>query len=158
VRQEWARNNPERKECFAQAKVIPFQTKDLPKWLCAHFDGTFALSDVQCDHIEPISNTTPQTLEEFIECVKKLHVSVMGLQILCKLCHKVKTKLEAHKRMRLNLIEIISSTIQPSSVLEELDTVVLRKIANAVQGMKGTVNEERKIFEKKFDQLCKKYL
>lgn len=158
VRQEWSRNNAERKDCFAHAKVLPVHPEDLPRWLCEKCDKSFALSEVQCDHIIPLHNTVPQTLDEFIECVKRLHVDIFGLQILCHTCHKFKTKFQANEKMRAHLIDFIEIYIQASLVLESLDTQVLKKIAKAVQGMQKPDERERKKFERKFDTLCKKYL
>ncbi len=155
-RQEWSRNSPARKECFAQAKVIPFQTKDLPKWLCAECDESFALSDVQCDHIIPIANTTPQTMEEYFECVRKLDVDVSGLQILCKSCHKLKTKEEARGRVRETFFKTIHKYISPSPALDSLDTTILKKFNTAILRMEseGMSNRGKWAYEK----LCEKYL
>jgi 5-methylcytosine-specific restriction endonuclease McrA len=154
-RQEWSRNNPERKKAMDDVK---FKLDGLDKWKCENCSQLFAKSEMDVDHIYAIGNSTPVTLEEFQECISKLHVESFLFDVLCKPCHKMKTKEEARERMRKNLMEAISYYVQPTSVLETLDTQILKKMSTAVKGMKNSAEKQRKRCEQKFDELAKKYL
>ncbi len=60
---------------------------------CNHCKQLFAEKEVQIDHIEPISTFT--TWEEF---ERKLFCDITNLQVLCKVCHKKKSAVEAGER------------------------------------------------------------
>lgn len=104
-RKEWSRNFPARKQCFDNAKV----TKDgeLVKWTCAACKLPFAYSETQCDHVFPIQNTIPRGHQEFVICSERLHVSVDGLQVLCKRCHQVKTRKDNDLLKKKKLVKSI---------------------------------------------------
>lgn len=138
--------------------AVKIKLDGLDKWKCENCSHFYAKSEMDVDHIFAIGNSTPTTLDEFQECIEKLHVESHLFDVLCKPCHKIKTKAEARERMRKNLMEIISAYVQPSSMLEALETQILQKMSKAVQGMKNTADKQKKRFEKKFDELCKKYL
>ena len=103
MRQEWSRNNPERKECFKSAMTKP---NPHPKWKCTQCSGEFAQSEVQCDHIDPVRNTIPKTREEFLASFERLHSS--NLQILCRRCHNGKTKQDAYDKKYKDAIATIA--------------------------------------------------
>jgi 5-methylcytosine-specific restriction endonuclease McrA len=155
VRQEWARNNPDRKECFLRAKLIPFN--GLQKWECAKCEYAFALSEVQCDHIHPIGNTTPQTYEEFLGCLQRLHSS--ELQILCRGCHRLKTKQDMHDKKYTEALMNVSCYLQmfPAFIMRQLtDFKVLQKFDNTIKKIK--VYEQNQKYIRKLDKLKEKYL
>lgn len=60
---------------------------------CAQCEKDFPQSGVQVDHIEPIGSC--KSWDEFIE---RLFCEADNLQVLCKACHKKKTKKENKKR------------------------------------------------------------
>ena len=154
-RQEWSRHNPERKQCF---NMVKFKNDNTPKWRCEICRQLVAQSECDCDHINPIANATPETLDEFFECMKKLYCGILGLQILCKNCHKLKTKSEVHDRMRQKLLIPISKYIYPTSVLDATPTNILKQMAKAVQDMSHTDEKKKKRAQRKFDALSEKYL
>lgn len=158
-RREWTRHNLARKSCFAAAKV---QTSDgLPKWMCAQCKVSFAQSDVDCDHILPVSNSTPQTQEEFELCTRKMNVLESGLQILCKPDHKAKTKCEAGERAKDKLINDISFYlgIPDESIRNKIEDVkVLKKLCNLIKKIEANIEPKKYSYVKKFDVLAKIYL
>lgn len=133
-RQEWARNNPIRKECFNNARSSD-NTK-LDKWICACCKSWFALSEVSCDHKTPIQNTIPQNKKEFLISFERVEVDLYGLQILCHKCHKEKTKNEIRARKDELLIKLVEAqminngwNITQYSICD-LDKIRLRKVTN----------------------------
>lgn len=165
-RQEWARNNPDRKDCFLQAKLIV--SKDgLQKWECVNCENAFALSEVQCDHILPIANTVPQTMEEFLESFKRLHS--VNLQILCKNCHKLKTKSDMYAKKYREAMYLITTHLEmsPSFIENNLkDWKVIQKFEKTLRNIEQysllrTVKQGEEKFQKYTKQLNKlkeKYL
>jgi len=105
-RQEWSRHNPERKQCFLRARI---KNGTIEKWKCAECNNLFAKSEIDCDHIIPIGNTIPQNFTEFMLSFEKLHCPTEFLQILCKTCHKIKTKLDYRSEERSDMISVINS-------------------------------------------------
>lgn len=132
AREAWAKYSPERKKCFNNAKLKIENNVD--KWRCAKCLNLFALSEVQCDHIVPISKTIPTSVEEYIQLFLKLDSD--KLQILCKKHHNDKTKSEIHERNKQACAEIICKffpSITPlfSKLMEE-ESSVLKRISNII--------------------------
>lgn len=145
-RQEWSRNDPMRKLCFVLNKRT---TEDgMHKWECNTCNKWFALSEVDCDHIEPIVNTIPQNLEEFLVCLKRLHSPSENLQILCKPCHKVKTKEELVFKKDLLLIKLVEGFLINSGwnvrhyKINILDKRELRQLSNLFCKIQKISNEK----------------
>lgn len=134
-RQHWSRNSPDRKQCFKDAKFGNriHSSSSLERWICKHCERVFALSEVQCDHVIPIANTIPQSEEEFEISSRKLHSK--NLQILCKECHKLKTKDECLKRRNHLLVTLVQAYIQNHGYnkhqyeLDKLDRKLLRDLS-----------------------------
>lgn len=99
-RRLWALHDKERKKCFSNA-VVKIGNSILYK--CSSCGLGFDYKSVQCDHIIPISNSRPDSKEEFLESFFRLHVSFDMLQILCLTCHKAKTKREIQQKWAKNL-------------------------------------------------------
>jgi hypothetical protein len=91
ARRKWALSNPVRKECFKNAELVVDGVK---KWRCRQCDSTYfyAFSALQCDHIQTIGSNSPIEIFHYIQCFIRLHAPLEGLQILCKKCHKIKSK------------------------------------------------------------------
>jgi hypothetical protein len=105
-RRNWTSNSPIRKKCFDDARI---KDGDLWKWKCAKCGAKFAYSECQCDHISPVGTNSPQTKEEYMIAFEKQEVGLEGLQILCKKCHKEKTKSDTLYEKKLNLITYITN-------------------------------------------------
>lgn len=101
-REKWSTRSPLKKECLKNSSV---KVGKLDKYRCADCKDLFAASEVQCDHIEPII-ILPTTLEEFHTAIDRLESS--NLQILCKQCHVIKTKIEKNTRERLKMVGKVS--------------------------------------------------
>lgn len=81
------------KAAFSREGINP-KTKRIAKlYGCALCGGEFSQKDVQVDHIVPIGQCN--TWDEFIE---RLFCEADNLQVLCKKCHKTKTKKENKKK------------------------------------------------------------
>lgn len=106
-RQIWSRSFPGRKECFNAARIKG--NEGLEKFICAHCTGLFAKSEVECDHKIPINNTIPLSYEEYEICNRRLHCSKDNLQIICKPCHRDKSKRETHERKRLSKLTLMKA-------------------------------------------------
>jgi len=88
----WRYYDPQRRKCIKLAS-----SKDGKTRLCAHCEKFKQPYDCQVDHIVPIGKG-PKTLIEFVRWLKKLCCPVKNLQVLCKPCHKKKTKKERKKK------------------------------------------------------------
>lgn len=67
---------------------------------CASCGELFPSTLVAVDHIEPVVDTSGFTSWDSV--ISRLFCSVEGLQVLCKECHKVKTKQENEERKAHN--------------------------------------------------------
>ncbi len=104
-----------RTEAYASVRIP--RPADWPnqrvKWVvpCASCTKLFAMGDTQCDHIEPIIPLTGWPLAPTSELyelepqakdmnvlIYRTFVPAQKLQILCKPCHKIKSKLENVER------------------------------------------------------------
>ena len=92
---------PSKYECLNAAKVgkkLNIKTNRLAEhYKCASCKGEFTNKDVEVDHINPVVDPVEgfTTWDNFI---KRLYVSNKSLQVLCKKCHKIKTKEERKQR------------------------------------------------------------
>jgi len=84
IRQIWSRVSPERSTALYLAKVGK-------KFQCAHCDEVYDLKEVQVDHIKPVGKS-PEHIFFVQFWINALFCSIDNLQVLCKRCHKVKTK------------------------------------------------------------------
>jgi 5-methylcytosine-specific restriction endonuclease McrA len=80
LRRVWGRSR-QRQSALKNAKV------SYGHYRCANCNGIFRRKDINVDHIIAISKFI--NFDLFIE---RLFCEVSGLQILCKACHKLKTK------------------------------------------------------------------
>lgn len=159
-RQQWTRANPERKECFYNARVPDSKLK---KWICSKCKEYFALSEVDCDHINFIRNTIPKNIDEFLYCFQKLHCPSDCLQILCKFCHRMKTNSELvcdqmtiyRADIRIFLTKLSLDKID----LDELEYKQLKRlhiILNNILVISSTLeNKKQKLWTKKYLEFMK---
>jgi len=68
------------------------------KYLCAKCGNIFGPKQISIDHISPVIALTG--FISFDEYIKRLFVPPEWLQVLCKPCHKEKTKRENRERRR----------------------------------------------------------
>lgn len=80
------------KEAATERRTNPASGKLAMHYVCANCRKEFPLKQVQVDHKEPIGTLT--TWDRFIA---RLYCEAKKLQVLCKPCHAVKTKLEREK-------------------------------------------------------------
>lgn len=162
VRQEWSRGSSERRLCFANAKVRI--DRGIERYKCAKCPGLFALSDVQCDHKNPVRNTIPNTKQEFLDSFDRLYVSIEGLQILCLICHKEKTKNEMQIRKTEELIGCIGNYLKATSSpcnatkLLTLDLPTLKKIHQLIKIVSKQQGNNLDSYQIKLNRLIGKYL
>jgi hypothetical protein len=158
IRQEWSRNNPDRKTCFLNARIKK-NSDDLEKFVCEDCQHLFAKSEVQCDHIDPVGSNNPQTLEDLLLCVTRLHSP--HLQLLCKHCHKMKTQFDNMLIKRRKKLEILSEFLNLS--VEFLEINLTEVSINMFYGLFKKLESEQDVqkilkLERKLDKLKELYL
>jgi 5-methylcytosine-specific restriction endonuclease McrA len=100
------RNSPASRDCLNNAKTEYFipSKKGKPmrrvQFTCANCGAKASRKGVQVDHIDPVIDplTGFQGYEEYI---KRLFVITDRLQVLCKQCHKAKSKIENALRRKV---------------------------------------------------------
>ena len=75
---------PNRLEAIERAKY-----KDTESYICANCSHLFNREDINTDHIEPIG-----VFKNWEDFINKVFVTTDKLQVLCKECHKEKTREE----------------------------------------------------------------
>lgn len=159
TRHEWSRTNPDRKECFMKAKLAKAEM-EMQKWQCAHCKKGFALSEVECDHIFPVGNTRPQTREEFDTAFDLLHSNT--LQILCKNCHKIKTKEDLHCVLYQQKVENVSNytTLSTTFIYQNLTFDKINDLDKIVKKLQTSgLSEKQEVnYMNKLNKLMEKYL
>lgn len=98
------RRFPNKSIALTQAKTTKKKNKKTNRmaqhYRCAKCKKEFPLSEVQVDHISPVTSTQDGWIswDVFIE---RLFCSVDNLQVLCKnVCHKIKTSEENKQRKK----------------------------------------------------------
>ncbi len=91
IRRMWSRASPDREHALWLAR-----DPEYPLYLCAVCKEQFKIKEVQVDHINPVGSQ-PMSLEAIQQWVSNLFCSYNNLQVLCKLCHKQKTKVDVKK-------------------------------------------------------------
>jgi hypothetical protein len=81
------------KAAFTKIKINKTSGRKARHYKCAACGKDFTQSNVQVDHIKPIGKDL--SWDEFIE---KLFCERDNLQVLCKACHKKKTKEERENK------------------------------------------------------------
>jgi 5-methylcytosine-specific restriction endonuclease McrA len=67
-------------------------------YLCAGCSGQFGRKDIAVDHVIPV--TAPEGITSWDGFIERLFCPASGLSVLCKPCHKAKTKTENKARVR----------------------------------------------------------
>lgn len=65
---------------------------------CAKCKQEFTSKDIQVDHIKPV--VPPSGFTTWDDFIARLFCSAANLQVLCKECHKIKTKKETAARAK----------------------------------------------------------
>lgn len=161
-RRIWNQSSPVRKLCLKNAKIKG--NDGLDKWICYSCRNLYALSEVDVDHIRPIENTIPQTVDELLICEKRLECPLEGLQILCrKVCHKMKTDHESHERKKADLVKklfghlgCINYSLDDNKNLQDMK--VLLKLNYAIKMIEKSKGDKKTEYIAKFTKLLEKYL
>ncbi len=82
---------------YVERRKNPASGKLAKFYQCSSCKSDYTSTQVQVDHIEPAVDPIKgfTTWDEFIE---RLFVPATGMQVLCKPCHKIKTKKETKAR------------------------------------------------------------
>lgn len=83
------------RNAYTERKLNKKSGKMAKHYRCASCNKDFPLTEVQVDHIQPVVPRNFTTWDSFIE---RLYVEAKKLQVLCKPCHKTKTKVERAAR------------------------------------------------------------
>lgn len=152
IRQEWSRSNPDRRECLKKSRV---KQGDFEKFKCTICNNVFSRSEVQVDHIDPVSNTVPCNIPELLESVKRLHSD--KLQVLCIPCHRFKTRQDAfHKRHTEALVNVSTYLQAYPSIIQHFSESTLQKFHTVIKKIKADPKNPR--LQKTLDNLTSKYL
>ncbi len=155
-RQTWSQSNPVKKECLKKSMI---KVNNLDKFKCNHCKNMFAKSEINVDHVDPISNTIPDNIDEFIQSFLKLHAD--HLQILCHACHRLKTKGQMGERRRKEMLELIAPYMDASfSYIEGAidDLSALKKFEAVVKKINESDESSKDKYFKKLDKLKELYL
>ncbi len=132
----------------------------LKKWKCEYCKNLFALSEIQCDHIEPVENTIPQSEYEFLQSFHRLHSC--KLQILCKECHKKKTKEDLFQQKYTAALLRVSGylRIYPNDLHKLEDRwSAIQQLERVIKKLEVEKDQNKlKRLEKQLDKLRVKYL
>jgi 5-methylcytosine-specific restriction endonuclease McrA len=82
-------------EAKTEKKINKATGRMAQHYLCATCCNEFSATGVQVDHIEPIVD--PQGFTTWDVYIEKMFCGKENLQVLCKACHALKTKLERKK-------------------------------------------------------------
>jgi 5-methylcytosine-specific restriction endonuclease McrA len=158
LRYGWSKYCPFRKACFKEAsrKI----GNGLTKWECNTCKNLFALSEVQCDHIKPILNNCPQNEGEFYDSSRKLHSP--ELQILCKSCHKDKTRRDLNNHKYHTSVQNISYYLNLSDlfIINNIEEKIIHKFSSLITKISELESQEKDFtkYMTQLDILRKKYL
>ena len=154
VRQEWSRNNPERRECIKRAYI---EGTDPKKWQCAICKNGFAMSEIQVDHVDAIERTVPTNIIDFIFSLERLHSD--KLQVLCRACHKLKTKDDMMKKRYNEYVKNVATYLQISDDFLKkniMDVNVMKKFDTTIKKIETSNN--RKKYENELEKLKEIFL
>lgn len=79
-------------------KVNPKTGRNAMHYKCACCGGDFPVKEVQVDHLEPLIPTDGTSQNDWNVIIGRALIEIEGFQVLCKPCHKVKTKEENDER------------------------------------------------------------
>lgn len=82
-------------DAFTETKINKNTGRLAKHYKCNKCKKEFTSSNVEVDHIKPVSSLTGFTTWD--DYIKALFCSKENLQVLCKPCHKEKTKKERKK-------------------------------------------------------------
>ncbi len=97
LRRAWMRD-PERLACIRDSRM-PYEGDNKRRswsYICAHCKEDFMQKDISVDHIEQCGSFLCD--DDFKTFVPYLFCHRSNLQILCKMCHKIKTSEERRNK------------------------------------------------------------
>ena len=94
VRQSFSRS--EHYKAFVDSKRIEWfkGKRKRVSFQCNHCKENFSKSDIDIDHVVPIGKGVYNSISDLERFISLVYCSHDNLQVLCKQCHKVKTKKE----------------------------------------------------------------
>ena len=99
IRRLWSIMSPDREHVMWAARREDRSGNRLKVFYkCAECSEEFPEKEIQVDHIEAIG-ARPETLDGLSEWIRRVFCIYTNLQVLCKPCHRVKSK-EDMKRIR----------------------------------------------------------
>jgi len=82
---------------FTEQKINPKSGRLAKHYHCASCHEEFTSKDVEVDHISPVVSVGDGFIDWNV-FIERLFCSIENLQVLCKVCHKKKTKEERKLR------------------------------------------------------------
>lgn len=86
------------KEAKVGIKVNPKTGRNAMHYKCACCGEDFPVKEVQVDHKEPLVPTDGTATNDWNVIISRALPEIDGLQVLCKNCHKDKTRMENDER------------------------------------------------------------
>lgn len=84
-------------------KAIQAATYGSNEIMCAHCGELFGRKDIQVDHIEPLIRTNESSIQNWKRYIEELfYLDINVVQVLCKPCHKEKSRQENEERRKKN--------------------------------------------------------
>lgn len=150
----WSQLDEQKKDILRRSET---KIDGLKKFSCAMCDKKFAKSEINVDHIYPISKN-PSSLIELIDCLRLLIVDSNKLQVLCKKCHGNKTGMDKTKEKREYknpvIKEFITNYYKDLSP-ENVDTYPMKKVNflhNWITKYNGSEGKKQEKIMKKLDE------
>lgn len=98
IRQNWAQSSPERKKCLIEARSTRWSTEN-EMFYCSSCLVDFPKSSIHVDHKIAICKTVHlKNLDDAVDFLRALESK--ELQVLCKKCHKIKTKNDVKEKKK----------------------------------------------------------
>ena len=85
------------KKAFVEIKTNKASNRQARHYKCTSCNEDFTSTNIQVDHIKPAVDPKKGFIS-WDSFIKRLFVDESGLQVLCKPCHKTKTKTERDAR------------------------------------------------------------
>ena len=85
--QKWPPRYFVRHAAYVETKINDDTGRKAKHYKCAHCNLTFPQTKTSIDHIVPVGS-----LRDWNEHIEKLFCPASNLQLLCNICHKIKTK------------------------------------------------------------------
>lgn len=81
------------RNAFTEARLNPLSGRMAKHYRCAECDKDFPMKGVQVDHKHPVVHPK-RGFEGWDTYIQRMYCEAKGLQVLCKVCHALKSKRE----------------------------------------------------------------